>query len=149
VGSYTIALVEAYMREDEQELAMKLLEHRLNRAWGSCGGGAGRIEVLCYCARTLRAYCRRLRKCHVRNGFALEKPCCWPHGLRVGRDLRVGGVDVIDRGYRYARSSTRPNLRFETRGLPQLFLWLCHDHLAGTVEEQSSVTIMQLYRVSI
>jgi hypothetical protein len=40
---------------------------------------------------------------HIRNGFALGEPCCWPHGLRVERMLgRVRGVIVMDRGYRYA-----------------------------------------------
>jgi hypothetical protein len=64
------------MHEDVQELAVQIvrgLESSVGKLRGA--GQAG-------------TYSGRLGKRHVRNGFALlGEPCCWPHGMRVGRNL--------------------------------------------------------------
>jgi hypothetical protein len=55
----------------------------------------------------------------------------------------------MDRGYRYVRACTRSNLRVKIVSLSTLFSWQHQDQHADTAKEASSVTIMQLYRVSI
>jgi hypothetical protein len=51
------------------------------------------VQILYRYNAEICTYNRRLGKCHIRNGFALSKPCCRSHERRVNTKLgRVGGV---------------------------------------------------------